>query len=121
MEFWRRSAIVNGLLLLLTVPMSRRMVISNSTGTTGSLSILYWMYVDKYLLPQPEDIFATLAGGQKFTKLDLTHAFNQLTLDPESLKYLVVNTHQGLYRYLRLPFGIASAPTLFQRVIDQIL
>ena len=77
--------------------------------------------VDKYPLPRPEDIFATLAGGKRFTTLDLSHAYNQLILDDEFRKYVVVNTHCGLYRYTRLPFGIASAPALFQRVMDQIL
>ena len=37
--------------------------------------------VDKYPLPTAEDIFATLVGGEKFTKLDLAHAHNQLELD----------------------------------------
>ena len=78
-------------------------------------------YVDKYPLSRPENIFATFAGGKRFTKLHLSHAYNQLTLDEESRKYVVVNTHHGLYRYTRLPFGIASAPAIFQRVMDQIL
>ena len=37
--------------------------------------------VDQYPLPKPEDLFATLAGGKTFTKLDLSHAYNQLELE----------------------------------------
>ena len=77
--------------------------------------------VDQYPLPKPNDLFSSLSGGQKFTKLDLTQAYQQLPLDPESQKYCVVNTHQGLYRYKRLPFGVASAPAIFQRVMDIVL
>lgn len=77
--------------------------------------------IDQYPLPKPADIFATLSGGQRFTTLDLTHAYNQLLLDEESRKFVTVNTHKGLYRYTRLPFGIASAPAIFQRTMDEIL
>ena len=77
--------------------------------------------VEQYPLPKPNDLFSSLSGGLKFTKLDLTQAYQQLPLDPESQKYCVINTHKGLYRYTRLPFGIASAPAIFQRVMDTIL
>ena len=77
--------------------------------------------VDQYPLPKPEDIFACLSGGQHFTKLDLTQAYNQLLLDEDSRKYVTINTHKGLYQYTRLPFGIASAPAVFQRTMDTIL
>ena len=78
------------------------------------------MWISTHYLDQ-KDIFATFADGKKFTTLDLSHAYNQLILDEESRKYVVVNTHPGLYRYTRLAFGIASAPAIFQRVMDQIL
>ena len=77
--------------------------------------------VDQYPLPRPEDLFASLAGGQKFTKLDLRQAYMQMILEEDSRQYVTINTHQGLYRYTRLPFGIAPAPAIFQRTMDTIL
>ena len=77
--------------------------------------------IDQYPLPKPDDIFATLSGGQHFTTLDLTHAYNQLLLDEDSRKFVTINTPKGLYQYTRLPFGIASAPAVFQRTMDTIL
>ncbi|UYV64498.1 K02A2.6-like [Cordylochernes scorpioides] len=64
---------------------------------------------------------STLAGGEKFSKIDLRDAYNQLELDDESQLYTVINTHQGLYKYTRLPFEISSAPALFQKQMDILL
>ena len=77
--------------------------------------------VEQYPLPKPEDLFATLAGGKRFTTLDLSHAYNQLVLDEDSQELVTINTHRGLFRYRRLPFGIASAPAVFQKTMDVIL
>jgi hypothetical protein len=77
--------------------------------------------VAQYPLPNPSDLFASLAGGKSFTKLDLTQAYQQLLLDQDSKKYTTINTHKGLYQYTRLPFGIASAPAIFQKTMDTIL
>lgn len=77
--------------------------------------------MDKYPLPKIEDIFATLAGGKKFSKLDLTQAYHHMKLDDDSQDLLVINTHRGLFKYKRLPYGIASTPALWQRAIEQVL
>ena len=79
------------------------------------------LQVDQFPLPKPEDLFATLAGGTKFTKLDLSHAYLQVLLNPQSRQYFTVNTHQRLYRYNCLPFGVASAPAVFQETMEKVL
>ncbi len=77
--------------------------------------------MEQYPLPLIKDLFAGLSGGQKFSKIDLCHAYLQMQVDSVSQELLTIMTHKGLYRYQRLPFGITSAPALFQRAMDQIL
>jgi hypothetical protein len=77
--------------------------------------------VDQYPLPRIEDIFATLGGGRKFAKLDIRQAYLHIPLDEDSKKLLAIITHKRFYEYNRLTFGIASAPSIWQRAMDQIL
>ena len=55
--------------------------------------------LDQYSIPRVEDLFAQLNGGQLFTKLDMSHAYQQLVQEEESRKYVTVNTHKGLFTY----------------------
>jgi hypothetical protein len=77
--------------------------------------------VERYPLPRVEDLYAKLSGGQKFTKLDLKNAYLQVELDDASKRYVTINTQRGLFRYNRLPFGVSSAPAIFQRIMDQLI
>ena len=76
---------------------------------------------DVYSLPLLEELFHKLSGGTKFTKLDLADAYLQIKLDESSKQLVVLNTHQGLYHYKRMPFGLSCAPAIFQRIIEQIV
>ncbi|XP_058858757.1 uncharacterized protein K02A2.6-like [Acipenser ruthenus] len=77
--------------------------------------------IDTYPIPRIEDLYATLAGGQKFTKIDLSNAYLQILLDKGSKPYVTINTHRGLFCYNRLPFGVSAAPGIFQRIMDSLL
>ncbi|XP_060799470.1 uncharacterized protein K02A2.6-like [Neoarius graeffei] len=77
--------------------------------------------VDKYPIPRIEDLFASLAGGQHFSKLDLSNAYLQMEVEESSKKLLTISTQKGLFCFNRLPFGVASSPALFQKAMDQVL
>lgn len=77
--------------------------------------------LDNYPLPRVDDLFTAMSGGVVFSKLDLQHAYQQVRLSPESRKFTTINTTRGLFQYERLPFGISSAPAIFQRIMESLL
>ena len=77
--------------------------------------------LDTYPVPKIEEIHNKLAGGKTFTELDLSHAYEQMVLDDASKGLVTINTHRGLYRYNRLPYGVSSAPGIFQRMMESLL
>lgn len=74
-----------------------------------------------YPLPRIQDIFDKLRGGQTYSKLDLTCAYNQLELDEESKKLVSWSTHKGVFLMNRLPFGVKPASGIFQSTIEKLL
>ena len=57
--------------------------------------------VDQHLLPNPEEFFVELSGGEKSSKLDLSRAYQQILFDEDSGEYVTIDTHKGLYRPTR--------------------
>ena len=49
--------------------------------------------VEQCPLPEIEKLYATLSGGHKFSKLDLSQAFLQVELEENSGKFTTINTH----------------------------
>ena len=101
-------------------------VVPKANGKIGvcsdyKVTVNRFVQIKIYPLLTAEDIFARLARRAYFTKLDLTQAYQQLPLDEESKKLLVVNTPLGLFQYTRSLFGISTTPAIFQSVMDHIL
>ena len=82
------------------------------------MSVNPFLKVDQYPIPRVEDILATLEDSTVFSKIDLQSAYLQMELEEE---FTTINTHKGLYRFNRLAFGIASAPAIWQRAMEQVL
>ncbi|XP_011696621.1 PREDICTED: uncharacterized protein K02A2.6-like [Wasmannia auropunctata] len=76
---------------------------------------------NKFPLPIPEQIFASLTGKCIFSKIDLSDAFLQLELEDNSKKLLTVNTHCGLFQINWMKPGIKSAPGVFQELMCKML
>ena len=76
---------------------------------------------ERYLIPTLDDVLYKLKGSKVYSKLDAVSGFHQLKLDDNSAKLTTFITPFGRYYYKRLPFGISSAPEIFQRTMETIL
>ena len=72
-------------------------------------------------MPTFEGILPTLAKAKLFTVLDAKDGFYQVKLDEASSRLTTFWTPFGRYRYVRMPFGISSAPEKFQCRIHTVL
>lgn len=75
---------------------------------------------EHFKLPTREEIMSQFANAKYFSKLDASSGFWQLKLDSASSKLCTFNSPFGRYRFLRLPFGIASAPEVYHKTIHMI-
>ena len=75
---------------------------------------------EHYPLPTIEEIATRLHGAKLFTVLDVRHGFWHVPLDEPSSLLTTFNTPFGRYRWKRMPFGISSAPEVFQRRMHEV-
>ena len=77
--------------------------------------------IEKYPLPKLQEMLAIINSSTYFSKLDLANAYLQIPDCESDQNFLVVSTEKGLFEWKCLPFGLASAPGIFQRFISQLL
>ena len=76
---------------------------------------------ENYPLPTIEDVATRLYGAKVFTVLDVRSGFWHVVLDKPSSLLTTFHTPFGHYRWNRMPFGICSAPEIFQRRIHEVI
>jgi transposase InsO family protein len=76
---------------------------------------------DVFPLPTFEELSTEFQGSKCFSKLDLNSSYQQLELAEESRNLTAFMTHDGLYRYKRVCYGLSSAPAAFQKVLATII
>ena len=75
----------------------------------------------KHPMPTMDDLIPYLNGSTVFSKLDLSNAYHQLELGESSKHITTFATHAGLFRYMRLLFGVNAASELFEKAISDPL
>ena len=76
---------------------------------------------DSYPMPSIDLALSCLNGSKFFSTLDLLQGFFQIMMSPESIEKTAFTTHDGLFEFTRLPFGLRNSPSTFQRIMDVIL
>lgn len=77
---------------------------------------------DYYPLPRIDELFANLSGGDKYSKVDLKHAYEQCMLaDEKSQRLAAITTHVGTFAYRRTPYGLSCIPEKFQKIMEETL
>ena len=72
-------------------------------------------------MPAIDSELYKFANARFISEVDITRAYYQIPLSPESRKYTAFSTSKGLMEYLRLPFGLVTACATYVRLMRRIL
>ena len=84
-----------------------------------ALNAISWTYT--WPMPMIDDILAKLGKAKFVTTLDLRSGYHHIALDKDAIKKTAFVKPFGKYEYLKVPFGLARAPSYFQNLMNKVL
>ncbi|GFT34258.1 hypothetical protein TNCV_4451491 [Trichonephila clavipes] len=75
---------------------------------------------DHYPLPLIEDILDKLQDTRVFSTIDLRNGFFHVPVNKQSRPYTSFVTQNGQFQFLKMPFGLSTCPSTFQRFINTV-
>ena len=76
---------------------------------------------DVFPLPRINDLLDQLGKSKYYTTLDLVSGYWQIRVHANGQEKTAFATHQGLYEFRVMPFGVMNAPAVFQRLMQRVL
>lgn len=76
---------------------------------------------DVYPLPRIDDALAIFNRMRFFSTLDLISGYWQVKMAVKDREKTAFITHEGLFEFNVMPFGLCNAPATFQRMMDMVL
>lgn len=78
---------------------------------------------DQYTLPTIQDVLTHLGAQDPtlFSSFDLHAGYNQVLMHPDSVEKTAFRVPQGAFEFVRMPFGLSTAPSMFQRCMQHAL
>jgi hypothetical protein len=76
---------------------------------------------DAYPLPRVDDCIDSLSGAKYFSSLDLNSGYWQVGMSDADKEKTAFATTMGLYQFTVMSFGLANAPSTFERLMENVL